>query len=79
MAHKETAMRITVDAVRCEGHGFCEQAAPQIFELDDAGELINHYEGKDLPTELEALGLDAAVRCPVVALQVADSSGRNPL
>lgn len=30
---------IVVDFERCEGHGLCEQTAPEVFRLDDEGEL----------------------------------------
>jgi len=33
-------MRITVDRPRCEGHGLCEEAAPDLMHLDDEGELV---------------------------------------
>lgn len=61
-------MRISVDAKRCEGHGMCEQMAPEIFELDDDGFLLNHYEGKDLDGGLAAAAELAASACPVAAL-----------
>lgn len=61
-------MRISVDHKRCEGHGMCEQLAPAIFELDDEGNLINHYEGKDLEGDLAADAIRAAGSCPVAAL-----------
>jgi len=61
-------MRISVDVNRCEGHGMCEQMAPEIFELDDDGVLINHYEGQDLDGELVVAAERAAGSCPVAAL-----------
>ena len=33
-------MRIVVDRPRCEGHGLCEEAAPDLLHLDDEGELV---------------------------------------
>ena len=33
-------MRIVLDRPRCEGHGLCEEAAPQLMHLDDDGELV---------------------------------------
>jgi ferredoxin len=61
-------MRISVDVKRCEGHGMCEQLAPEIFELDEDGNLINHYEGRDLDGELAAAAERAVESCPVAAL-----------
>lgn len=39
-AREESDMaRIVVDVDRCEGHGLCEQTAPEVFRLDDEGDL----------------------------------------
>jgi ferredoxin len=46
----------------------CEQMAPEIFELDDDGVLINHYEDEDLDERLAAAAELAAGACPVAAL-----------
>ena len=46
----------------------CEQMAPEIFELDEDGILINHYESKDLDGRLAAAAELAAGACPVAAL-----------
>ena len=62
-------MRIELDRPRCEGHGLCEEAAPNLMHLDDDGELLI-----DVP-DVEAGDVDvarAAVRvCPVAALRLA--------
>lgn len=62
-------MKIILDRPRCEGHGLCEEAAPQLMHLDDDGELVLDVE------EVEGADVDAAkaaVRvCPVAALRVA--------
>ena len=61
-------MRIVVDRPRCEGHGLCEEAAPQLLHLDDAGELGLDREEFD---EADAALANAAVRvCPVAALRI---------
>ena len=64
-------MRVTVDRQRCESYGFCADAAPAVFSLDDeSGDLVV----PDGPVEpgLEA-DVQAAVRvCPVAALTVSD-------
>lgn len=61
-------VRVVVDYERCEGHGMCEQAAPQEFRLDDEGEL--HLRHTEVPPALVP-AVQAAVRvCPVAALAV---------
>jgi ferredoxin len=61
-------MRIEVDLSRCEGHGMCEDACPEVFRLSDAGEL-------QVLAEVISEGLkrpvETAVRlCPVNALRL---------
>ncbi|PWI10073.1 ferredoxin [Streptomyces sp. NWU339] len=61
-------MKIVLDRPRCEGHGLCEEAAPQLMHLDDEGELVldrEEVEGADV-----ALANAAARVCPVAALRV---------
>ncbi|MEF9907023.1 ferredoxin [Streptomyces hirsutus] len=61
-------MKIVLDRPRCEGHGLCEEAAPQLMHLDDEGELVLDHEevdGADI-----ALANAAARVCPVAALRV---------
>ncbi len=31
-------MQLILDQPRCEGHGLCEEAAPDLMHLDDAGD-----------------------------------------
>lgn len=61
-------MRIELDRPRCEGHGLCEEAAPDLMHLDDNVDLVI-----DVP-EVEGEALErarAAVRaCPVAALRL---------
>jgi len=33
-------MKITVDRARCTGLGICESLAPDVFEVNDAGDLV---------------------------------------
>lgn len=64
-------MRIEVDWPACEGHGLCEDAAPTVFSVDDDGNLTHHYEGVDLPAEVETAASNAVSVCPVIALRLA--------
>lgn len=61
-------MKIELDRPRCEGHGLCEEAAPELMHLDDDGELVI-----DQP-EVDGAAVErarAAVRiCPVAALKL---------
>jgi ferredoxin len=52
----------------------CEKAAPELFELDESGALIAHFDGREIPAELEAAGRDAVRLCPVAALTVEESA-----
>jgi ferredoxin len=61
--------QLELDRPRCEGHGLCEEAAPQLMHLDDDGELVLDLRGVP-DADLEAAR--SAVRaCPVAALKLA--------
>jgi ferredoxin len=65
-----TLLTIELDVPRCEGHGLCEEAAPDLVHLDDEGDLV-----LDVPQvedgSPEARAAAAAVRvCPVAALKL---------
>lgn len=62
-------MRITVDLDLCDGHGQCVFAAPNVFELDQVGDL--HYDAE--PADGERANVTNAVRlCPVQAIALLD-------
>lgn len=63
-------MRIVVDHDRCEGHGLCSGQAPEVFELDEAGDLLHRFDGRDVPAEFAADAARGAAVCPVAALRV---------
>ena len=64
-------MRILADYDRCEGHGLCAEQAPVIFDVDDDGDLVHHFEGLDVPDDQEDAGRRAIDACPVAALRQA--------
>lgn len=64
-------MKVIADYDRCEGHGLCVDQAPDVFDLDDEGDLVHHFDGADLPTEQEAAARRAVDSCPVAALRMA--------
>lgn len=60
-------MKITVDHGKCTGLGICESFAPEVFEVDDNGDLV-------VRTETVPEGMLDAVRqavegCPTAALR----------
>ena len=62
-------MRVTVDRARCEGHGVCEEIAPEVYRLDDEGELEILVD--PVPAEQEQKAESGARLCPVAALTIA--------
>lgn len=63
-------MRILLDRPRCEGHGLCEEAAPKLMHLDDAGDLVIDRDEIE-PGSADEAAAQAAVRvCPVAALRL---------
>jgi ferredoxin len=65
---KETGMKVVVDRAKCTGLGICESLAPDFFEVDDNGELVQRQEEVG-PEELAAV--EEAVRgCPTEALRI---------
>ena len=62
-------MKIIADYDRCEGHGLCVDQAPDVFDLDDEGDLVHHFDDRDVPSALEDAALRAVDSCPVAALR----------
>lgn len=62
-------MKIDIDWDRCEGHGICAEQAPQVFSIDDKGELHHAYDGAEIPDELTSGARSAIGVCPVAALR----------
>jgi ferredoxin len=61
--------RIQIDGARCDGHGECVIAAPELFALDDSGELaivLIEHPGAELAQRAAA----AAKLCPCGAITV---------
>lgn len=61
-------MDISIDMAACEGHGLCQQVAPDVYELDDEGYV--HLRVEQITPELEAAAAAGARVCPVAALKV---------
>ncbi|KAA0080102.1 ferredoxin [Mycolicibacterium sp. P9-64] len=61
-------MKVIVDFVKCTGLGICESMAPDIFEVNDDGQLVLLKE--DITDdELQAVE-EAVAGCPTEALRI---------
>ncbi|WP_405846693.1 ferredoxin [Streptomyces sp. NBC_01518] len=61
-------MKIIVDRTKCTGLGICESLAPEVFEVDDAGDLVLKTE--TVPTGTLADVEEAIAGCPTEALRL---------
>lgn len=64
-------MRIELDRPRCEGHGLCEEEAPDLMHLDDEGDLVIAVEVVEEGSTFAAAARSAVRVCPVAALRLA--------
>ncbi|MDI2132745.1 ferredoxin [Yinghuangia seranimata] len=62
-------MRIIVDMDRCQDHGQCVFAAPEVFQINPAGRLEYTAEPDD---ELREAVEEAADVCPLQAITIED-------
>ena len=60
------SLKVIVDFNVCQDHGQCVFAAPEVFELDEAGRLVVLVDEPD--ESLRAKVEDAADVCPVQAI-----------
>lgn len=61
-------MKVVVDHAKCTGLGICESIAPDVFEVDDAGDLVLLRE--DVGDDELQLVEDAVAGCPTEALRL---------
>jgi ferredoxin len=62
-------MKVIVDSGRCELHGECVMAAPDVFEIEDDKESVTVL--KDQPGEHQRSAVEeAAMMCPVTAIRI---------
>ncbi|BDB44305.1 MULTISPECIES: ferredoxin [Mycobacterium] len=64
-------MKIIVDNDRCELHGECVMAAPEVFDIEDDKEWVTVLDanpGEHLRSAVE----EAAMMCPVAAIRIED-------
>jgi ferredoxin len=65
-------VKVVVDELRCDAHGQCVDACPEVFALDDHDDVVRVLVGEpddSLRGQLER----AAMVCPKAAITVEDS------
>jgi ferredoxin len=64
-------MRLTVDELRCDAHGTCVNACPEVFALDDTDDVVRVLMKE--PDESLRESLDRAAQvCPRAAITIED-------
>ena len=58
--------QLTIDRIRCDGHGLCAELLPELVRIDDWGYPI--IAPGPVPDHLMAHARDAVTACPVLAL-----------
>ena len=64
-------MKVIVESSRCELHGECVMAVPEVFEIDDDKDVVTVIDpepGERLRSKVE----DAVLMCPVAAISLED-------
>ncbi|PZR70560.1 MAG: ferredoxin [Candidatus Dormiibacter spiritus] len=59
---------ISVDRIRCDGHGLCAELLPELIDLDDWGYPL--LGGGHVPYHLRDHAKRAVAACPVQALRL---------
>lgn len=62
----KTETHMTIDRIKCDGHGLCAELLPELIRLDDWGYPI--IAQGPIPERLVPLAQRAVATCPVLAL-----------
>jgi ferredoxin len=63
-------VKVVIDLDLCAGHGQCEEAAPNVFEVRDDG--FAYVRTEDIPEGEFANAREAASRCPADAIRITE-------
>ncbi len=61
-----TDLRLTIDRIKCDGHGLCAELLPELISLDDWSYPI--IDPGPIPERLAPIAQRAVATCPVLAL-----------
>jgi ferredoxin len=67
------AMKVKIDAERCEGHGRCYATAPELFVPDDIGDGLVVGDGT-VSDDLVAKARLAVANCPERAITIEETT-----
>jgi ferredoxin len=59
-------LHMTIDRIKCDGHGLCAELLPELIRLDDWGYPI--VAQGPIPEHLASLAQRAVAACPTLAL-----------
>ena len=62
----KTTLHMTIDRIKCDGHGLCAELLPEHIRLDDWGYPI--IAAGPIPERLAPIAQRAVDTCPVLAL-----------
>ena len=62
----KTEVHMTIDRIKCDGHGLCAELLPELIRLDDWGYPI--IAPGPVPGHLLPLARRAVAACPTLAL-----------
>jgi ferredoxin len=68
----QTAQRLRVNPITCDGHGLCADLFPEMIELDEWGYPL--LDGREVPAQLLAHARRAVAACPTLALALAEQT-----
>ena len=63
---QKSELRMTIDRIKCDGHGLCAELLPELIRLDDWGYPI--IAPGQIPERLAPIAQRAVATCPVLAL-----------
>lgn len=62
-------MKVVVDQLRCDAHGVCVDACPEVFFLDDDDDVVRVLDDHPDESLRDKVGL-AARKCPKAAITI---------